>query len=316
MNILVTGGCGYIGTLLIKKLLIQKHNVICIDNQLFGNYLKKNKRLKIIKENILNINNLKINKKIQAVIHLSAIANDPMADLKPNLSWETSSLGTLELIKFAKKNNVKRIIYASSGSVYGIKKERKVHEKLELHPISLYNKVKMVTERILLSYKKEFEIFIVRPATVCGFSPRMRLDVTVNALTFSALNKKTIKVYGGRQIRPNIHIEDMVNLYLFMLKTNKRNCGIYNAGFENKSILEIAKMVQKIIPSKINIIKTTVDPRSYRLSSEKLLKIGFKPEKRIIDAIMELKKLYFNKKLRDKKSYHSVIWLKKKIKNV
>ena len=169
MNILVTGGCGYIGTLLIKKLLEKKNSVIVIDNQLFGNFLKKNRNLTIFKKSILEINHIKIKKKIDLIIHLSSIANDPMADLSPNLSWETSSLGTLELIKFCKKKKVRRIIYASSGSVYGIKKELKVHENLDLHPISLYNKVKMVTERILLSHKKEFEIFIIRPATVCGF---------------------------------------------------------------------------------------------------------------------------------------------------
>ncbi len=313
MNILVTGGCGYIGTLLIKKLLEKKNSVIVIDNQLFGNFLKKNRNLTIFKKSILEINHIKIKKKIDLIIHLSSIANDPMADLSPNLSWETSSLGTLELIKFCKKRKVRRIIYASSGSVYGIKKELKVHENLDLHPISLYNKVKMVTERILLSHKKEFEIFIIRPATVCGFSPRMRLDLTVNALTFSALNKKKITVYGGKQIRPNIHIDDMVDLYIFLTKINKKYCGIYNAGFENKSINQIAKMVKKNIPSKIRVIKSKNDPRSYRLSSRKLLKIGFQPKKGIIDAIKELKVLYSMNKLKNKPYYHSVSWLKNSI---
>tara|TARA_B100000989_G_C19531958_1_gene470549 strand:- start:6530 stop:7480 length:951 start_codon:yes stop_codon:yes gene_type:complete len=313
MNILITGGCGYIGTLLTDKLLKMKHSVTVIDNQLFGNFLKKNRNLSVHKKNILEINNINIKKRVDIIIHLSSIANDPMADLSPNLSWETSSLGTLELIKFSKKKKVKRIIYASSGSVYGIKKELKVHENLDLHPISLYNKVKMVTERILLSHKNEFEIFIIRPATVCGFSPRMRLDLTVNALTFSALNKKKITVYGGKQIRPNIHIEDMVDLYIFLMKTNKKNCGIYNAGFENKSINQIASLVKKKIPSKVIVIKSKNDPRSYRLSSQKLLKIGFKPKKGIIDAIKELKLLYLMKKLKNKPNYHSVLWLKKKI---
>ncbi len=315
MNILITGGCGYIGTLLTEKLLKMSHSVIVIDNQLFGNFLKKKRNLSIYKRNILEINQIKIKKKIDIIIHLSSIANDPMADLNPNLSWETSSLGTMELIKFSKKKKVKRIIYASSGSVYGIKKELKVHENLDLHPISLYNKVKMVTERILLSHKNEFEVFIIRPATVCGFSPRMRLDLTVNALTFSALNKKKITVFGGKQIRPNIHIDDMVDLYLFLMKTNKKNCGIYNAGFENKSINQIANMVKKNIPSKITIIKSKNDPRSYRLSSQKLIKIGFKPKKGIIFAIKELKKLYLMKKLKNKPYYHSVLWLKKLIKH-
>ena len=315
MNILVTGGCGYIGTLLTNKLINSGHSVAVIDNQLFGNYLKKSKKLKIYKRSILEINQINIKNRIDLIIHLSSIANDPMADLNPNLSWETSSLGTLELIKFSKRKKVKRIIYASSGSVYGIKKELKVHENLDLHPISLYNKVKMVTERILLSHKNEFEIFIIRPATVCGFSPRMRLDLTVKALTFSAIKKKKIIVYGGKQIRPNIHIDDMVDLYLFLSKTNKKNCGVYNAGFENMSINQIANMVKKNIPSKIKVIKSKNDPRSYRLNSQKLLKIGFKPKKKVIDAIKELKILYFMKKLKNRSNYHSVLWLKKLMKH-
>ena len=146
-----------------------------------------------------------------------------MAEIDKNLSWETSVLGTELLIRHALKNKVKRIIYASSGSVYGIKKERKVNEKLSLKPISLYNKVKMCTERLILSYKKSIEVFILRPATVCGYSPRMRLDVAVNALTFSALKNKKIKVFGGSQIRPNVHIDDMVGSYIFY-KFKKKQC--------------------------------------------------------------------------------------------
>jgi len=221
-------------------------------------------------------------------------------------------LNTLRLMNFMDKNDIKRILYASSGSVYGIKTEKKVTEKSSLEPISLYNKVKMVTERIILSYKN-IESFIIRPATVCGFSERMRLDVTVNALTYSALKNKTINVFGGNQVRPNIHIDDMVDLYIFFLNAKKNLAGIYNAGFENKSILEIAKNIKKIIPSNINIIKDKNDPRSYRLNSDKLNKIGFFPRKNIEDAIYELRNLYNSKKLVDKKNYHSLKWLKKKL---
>ena len=250
-------------------------------------------------------------KKIDAIIHLASISSDPMSELDKNLSWETSSLATYKLLKQAVKYKVKRFIYASSGSVYGIKHEKKVVENLSLKPISLYNKVKMCTERIVLSFKNEIETFIVRPATVCGYSPRMRLDVTVNILTFSAMRKKIITVFGGSQIRPNIHIDDLTDLYIFLLKINKKFCGIYNAGFENMSVLNIAKLVSRITKAKILIKKKSVDLRSYRLDSSKLLKIGFEPRKKVIDAINEITNLYKSKKISNNPRFHSIQWLKR-----
>ncbi len=312
MKILVTGGCGFTGTVLIKKLLKEGHKVTSIDTQWFGNYLRPHKNLKNIKMDIKNINNFSL-KNFDSIIHLASIANDPMSEIDKNLSWEVSALASLLLVKQAIKFRVKRIIYASSGSVYGIKKEKKVHENLSLNPISLYNKVKMSTERILLSFKNEIDIFIVRPGTVCGYSPRMRLDLTVNALSFSALKNKCINVFGGKQIRPNIHIDDLTDLYIFLLKTNKRNKGVYNAGFENKSIIKIANEIKSKIKCKINIIKNNNDPRSYRLDSSKLLKIGFRPKKKISDAINELIFLYKAKTLKEKKNFHSIKWLKNAI---
>ena len=312
MKILVTGGCGYIGTILIKQLLKIGHKVISVDTQWFGNYLPKHKNLKNIKTDIKEIEKVSL-KGVNTIIHLASISNDPMAEIDKNLSWETSVLGTEILIRHALKNKVKRIIYASSGSVYGIKKERKVKEKLSLKPISLYNKVKMCTERLILSYKKSIEVFILRPATVCGYSPRMRLDVAVNALTFGALKNKKIKVFGGSQIRPNVHIRDMVESYIFFLNSKKKNAGVYNIGFENKSILNIAKDIRKKITTKIEVNKRSNDPRSYRLDSSKILRAGFKPKNNINDAIDEIK-YYFDKGvLKDKKSFHSVKWLKNEI---
>jgi len=313
MKILITGGSGYIGTKLIPRLLKNNHHVINLDTQWFGHYLKNHPRLKNYKMNYSNIAKIK-EKNIDLVIHLASVANDPMAEIDKNLSWETSALNTMKLLEHLKKIKTKRFIYASSGSVYGIKNEKKVREDLELDPISLYNKVKMITERVILSYQKNFDIFIIRPATVCGFSSRMRLDISVNALTFSALNDKVINVHGGQQIRPNIHIDDMCKLYEFFIKTNKKNVGIYNAGFENLSIIDIAKQIKKEIPCKINIIKSTNDPRSYRLDSSKIRKLGFMPEKKIIDAVRELKNLFNQKKLINKDNYHSLKWLKKKLK--
>lgn len=188
-------------------------------------------------------------------------------------------------------------------------------ENTPLNPISLYNKVKMVTERVILSYDKSIEVFIIRPATVCGYSPRMRLDVTVNTLTFSALSEKQIKVFGGKQVRPNIHIDDMCDIFKFFLKINKKYVGIYNAGFENLSILDIAKHVKKTIPSKIDIYKDKSDPRSYKLNSSKIVQVGFKPKKRIFDAIEELNEKYLNGILKQKPNFHSLRWLKNFLKN-
>ena len=310
MNILVTGGNGYVGNKLIPELLKANHKVYSLDINLFGDYLIKHKNLTKLKIDIRDINKLSI-KKIDCIIHLASISNDPMAELDKNLSWETSALGTMELMNFALKKKVKRIIYASSGSVYGIKTQKNVTEKLDLKPISLYNKVKMISERVILSYKKDIEVFIVRPATVCGFSRRMRFDVSVNALTFSALRSKKIKVNGGSQIRPNIHINDLVRLYIFLLKKNKKYAGIYNAGFENLSIINLAKKIKKIVPSKVILYKKNFDPRSYRINSNKLLKIGFKPKYNVEQAIIDMKNKFQKSELKDNPRFHSIKWLKK-----
>ena len=311
MKILVTGGCGYKGSVLIPKLLGLGYKILSIDTQWFGNYLPKHKNLTNIKLNVNNINEINL-KGINAIIHLASIANDPMADLDENLSWETSALGTYKLIEAALKYNIKKIIYASSGSVYGIKKEKKVHEKLNLNPISLYNKVKMVTERVLLSYNKNIDINIVRPGTVCGYSPRMRYDLTVNAMTYSALKTGKISVFGGKQIRPNIHIDDLTNLYLMLLKKNYSNLTV-NAGFENLSILNIAKKISKITKAKILIFKDKNDPRSYRMSSDRLKKIRFKPKYNVQKAIIDLKSMFNANLLKNDKKFYSVNWLKEKI---
>ena len=307
MRILVTGGCGYQGSILVPKLLSEGHEVIVVDKMWFNNYLKKNKKLKIIKDDIRNFNLGKI-KRVETIIHLAAVANDPMADLSEKHSWEISTIGTMNLIEQAVKYKVKNFIFASSSSVYGLKNEKKVHEDLKLEPISTYNKAKMITERLLLSYKNKLNLTIIRPATVCGYSPRMRLDVSVNMLTYQALTNKEITVFGGTQVRPNIHIDDLTDLYLFILE--KKIKGIYNAGFENISILNIAKKISKKIDCKIKILKKNIDIRSYRVDSSKLLKTGFKPKKKVEDAIDELNYLYKNKKLINNKSFFSINWLK------
>ena len=309
MNILILGGGGYVGTPLTAKLLENKKNKITVvDTFWFGNFLKKNKRLKIIKKDIREAD-IKWFRGVDCIIHLANIANDPAVDLNPNLSWDVNVITLIKIMKYAIKNKVKKFIFASSGSVYGVKKEKKVTEDLDLVPISVYNKTKMVAERILMSFKDKILINCIRPATVCGVSPRMRFDVSVNLLTLQAIKKKQITVFGGNQVRPNIHMKDMIRLYEFFLKRNIPS-GFYNAGFENLKIINIAKMIQKKINVKIKVIKSN-DPRSYRQDSSKLLRLGFKNMYGVNDAIDELIALNQRKKIKANLSNFTVKWMKK-----
>ena len=309
MKILVTGGCGYKGSVLIPELLQDGHKIVCIDTQWFGNSLPNHPNLENIKQDVRDVENIPFDN-VEVVIHLANIANDPAVELNPTLSWEVNVLAGQQLADKAVRNNVKQFIFASSGSVYGIKDEPKVTEDLSLIPISVYNKTKMVAERVFLSYSKEMKIHCIRPATVCGISPRMRLDVSVNMLSFQALKNGKITVFGGEQTRPNIHIKDMVNVYRHFINNIDIESGCYNAGFENISILDIANIVKRNINSEIIISKSN-DPRSYRQDSSKLLATGFKPKFGIEDAIKEIKEFYNKGDLVDKDSFYTVKWMKK-----
>ena len=216
MKILVTGACGYKGTVLVPKLLVQGHQVIALDTQWFGNFLAPHPALTVLQQDVRDTHNIDLTG-VDAIVHLASIANDPCGDLNPKLTWEVSALATMQLADKARREGVKHFVYASSGSVYGVKEEEQVVEDLSLEPISEYNKTKMVSERVLLSYQQDMTVQIVRPATVCGLSRRMRLDVSVNMLTVQALKNKRITVFGGDQTRPNIHIDDITDLYLFLL---------------------------------------------------------------------------------------------------
>jgi nucleoside-diphosphate-sugar epimerase len=302
-KILVTGGTGYVGTVLVEKLLEDGHLVTVVDTMWFGDYLQENKNLTKIKTDILNIDNIPMDG-IDTVFHLANIANDPTGDLNSKLTWEVNVLASKLLVEKAIQNGVKQFIYASSGSVYGVKDEPQVTENLDLVPISDYNKTKMVSERVLESYKDKINIVSIRPATVCGYSPRMRLDVSVNMLTMQALQNKKITVFGGDQVRPNIHIQDMVGVYLHFLE-NPNLTGIYNAGFENISILDIAQRVTKDIEAEI-IITPSNDPRSYRLNSDKLLQTGFTPKYGVDFAIKEIIEKFNRGVLKDEDRYYNL----------
>ena len=297
MKVLVTGACGYKGHRLVPKLLDRGHEVFALDIMWFGNYLKPHPNLTIVQADIRDIEKISLDG-IDGIIHLSSIANDPCGDLDPKLTWEVSALATMQLADKAKRKGVKHFIYASSGSVYGVKDELQISE---------YNKTKMVGERVLLSYSNEMVVQIVRPATVCGLSPRMRLDVSVNMLTMQALSKGKIIVFGGSQTRPNIHIDDITDVYLHLLD-HPNLTGIFNAGFENISILEIAKIVTRHIPVEI-VVTESNDPRSYRVNSDKLLATGFRPKKSVEDAVLEIIAEYRAGILKDEPRFHNLKWM-------
>lgn len=313
MKILVTGGCGYKGSVLVPKLLAKGHHVVVFDIMWFGNELKPHPLLTTVHGDVRNTDSIPLNG-VEAIIHLSSVANDPCGDLDPKLTWEVSCLATMQLADRAKRLGISRFIFASSGSVYGLKDEPQVKEDLELVPLSEYNKTKMVAERVLLSYSSDMVVQIVRPATVCGVSPRMRLDVSVNLLTMQALTRGEVTVLGGDQTRPNIHIEDITDLYLFLLD-NPRCTGIFNAGFENLSIRAIAEMVVSKTKAKISVLPSN-DPRSYRVNSERLLSTGFSPKRTVEEAINDICKAYKAGILKDEERWRNLEWMQRKLSSI
>ena len=308
MKLLVTGGCGYIGTVLTEQLLQDGHDVCVVDTQWFGNYLRPHPKLTVLKQDVRDIDAIPIDG-VEAIIHLANIANDPSVELNPTLSWEVNVLAAQQLADRAVRSGVEHFLYGSSGSVYGIKDEPQVTEDLSLVPISVYNKTKMVAERVLMSFAGQMQVHCIRPATVCGYSPRMRLDVSVNMLTLQALKNSKITVFGGQQIRPNIHIQDMVDVYRHFLAKPELPSGAYNAGFENISILDIAERVKQKIPAEI-VISESNDPRSYRQNSDKLLASGFLQKHSISDAIDEISSKYQSGDLLESDQCYTVRWMK------
>ena len=306
MKILVTGACGYKGTVLVPKLLAAGHDVIAFDIMWFGNHLAPHPKLRVVEGDVRDIGSVPLDG-VDAIIHLSSVANDPCSDLDPKLTWEISCLATMQLADKAARVGIPHFIYASSGSVYGLKDEPQVTEDLELVPLSEYNKTKMVGERVLLSYADRMAVQIVRPATVCGLSPRMRLDVAVNLLTMQALAKGEITVLGGDQTRPNIHIDDITDLYVFLLE-RPQVTGVFNAGFENLSILEIANLVAGVSGAKI-VVKASNDPRSYRVNSDKILATGFRPKKSVKMAIDEIGEAFRAGRLKDEDRFYNLKWM-------
>ncbi len=301
-SILVTGGAGYVGSALVPKLLQEGYKVKVIDLYLYGTdvlaSVKSNPNLIEIKGDIRERQLLE--KEIpgtDAVIHLACVSNDPSYELNPELSKTINYDAFLNLVDVSKKSSVKRFIYASSSSVYGIKEEPEVTEDLPLEPLTDYSKYKALCEDYLQqAATDEFIVTTIRPSTVCGYSPRLRLDLTVNILTNHAINKGQITVFGGEQKRPNLHIKDMVDVYLFLLQQpdEKIHKKVYNVGYENFKVREIAEMVNKVMGGNIPIVVTpTNDNRSYHVSSKKIREeLGFEAKHTIEEAILDLKRAF------------------------
>jgi nucleoside-diphosphate-sugar epimerase len=306
MKVLVTGGCGYVGTKLTQALLERTAlDVDVLDTLWFGNHLAAHPRLNVIARDVRTIDAVDLSG-YDTIFHLANIANDPSVELNPYSSWEVNVLAGMRLVDRAARQGVRQFIFASSASVYGLKSEPRVTEDLDLFPLSEYNRTKMVAERVTLSYGDQMVTTIVRPATVCGVSPRMRLDVVVNMLTMQALTRGVVTVLGGDQTRPNVHIDDLVDMYLFA--RDRRLAGVFNVGFENLKVLEIAEAITSEVAARIDV-KPSNDPRSYNVCSDKLLATGFRPSRSVRSAVREMVAAYHAGELRDTPEAYNVKWM-------
>lgn len=301
-RVLVTGGAGYVGSALVPRLLAAGHQVVVYDLMLFGTDVlpKDDPALSIVKADIRNTADFaRAVAGADAVIHLACISNDPSFELDEALSTTINYDAFEPMVQAARDAGVRRFIYASSSSVYGISEAADVTEEHPLLPLTLYSKYKAMCETVLTRYQApDFTCVTIRPSTVCGYAPRLRLDLTVNILTNHAINNRKITVFGGEQMRPNIHIDDMVDLYLLLLRLPAEAIAgkVFNAGYGNLKVSEIAEIVRKVVMEEfpdlgpIDIVRTpTDDNRSYHVNSDRIRQaIGFEANRSVEDAVRDL----------------------------
>jgi nucleoside-diphosphate-sugar epimerase len=301
-NIMITGGAGYVGSRLVPKLLDAGYAVSVLDLYLYGEYaleaVRANPRLTEVHGDLRDpVAVAKAMRGADTVIHLACISNDPSFELNPDLGKSINYDCFPGLVQAAKDAGVSRFIYASSSSVYGVKTEENVTENLSLEPLTDYSKFKAMCEDVLIAEREPgFETLILRPATVCGYAPRLRLDLSVNIMTNHAVNNRAIRVFGGSQVRPNIHIEDMTDLYVktVSLPSEKADGKIYNAGYDNLSISDIAQTARDVVGSDVTInVEPSNDLRSYRVNSDLIRReIGFEPKRDVAAAVSDLVAAY------------------------
>lgn len=295
-HIFVTGGAGYVGAMLVPRLLALGHSVTVFDLMLYGeDVIDSHPRLEMVKADLRDERALSnAISKHDTVIHLACISNDPSFELNPSLGRSINLDAFRPLVELSRSAGVQRFIYASSSSVYGVKDEPNVTEDMPLEPLTDYSKFKADCEKILSKYQSpSFTTVTIRPATVCGYSRRQRLDVVVNILANLAFHNRRISIFGGKQLRPNIHIDDMVDAYVALLDAPDDVIAgqVFNAGYENQSVEELAHLVRDVMGDDVELIQTpTDDNRSYHISSARIRDVlGFTPKRSIRDAVVDMR---------------------------